>query len=44
MGGGTEVLQNLNPRLFVKCDDRATSEDDWNENVTDEFDPREIFG
>uniref|UniRef100_A0A0A9WFJ8 Mitotic spindle-associated MMXD complex subunit MIP18 n=1 Tax=Lygus hesperus TaxID=30085 RepID=A0A0A9WFJ8_LYGHE len=43
MGGGTEVLQNLNPRLFVKCGDRTVTDDDWNENVTDEFDSREVF-
>lgn len=44
MGGGTEVLQNLNPKLFVKRDDRVATEDDWNENITDEFDAREVFG
>ncbi|KAG8235618.1 hypothetical protein J437_LFUL014876 [Ladona fulva] len=38
-----EKLENLNPKLFRRCDDRVISSEEQDENVCDEFDNREIF-
>ncbi|XP_043283578.1 MIP18 family protein galla-2 [Venturia canescens] len=38
-----ENVENLNPKLYQKIDDRDITADDENENVVDEFDAREIF-
>ncbi|XP_066595873.1 MIP18 family protein galla-2 [Prorops nasuta] len=37
------ALENINPKLYKKIDERKISADDENENVIDEFDTREIF-
>lgn len=37
-------LDNENPTLFSKSDERAVSEKDLDDDETEEFDPREIFG
>jgi len=37
------VFQNATPTLFDKKGERAESTHDWDENVRDEFDAREIF-
>ncbi|XP_008559220.1 MIP18 family protein galla-2 [Microplitis demolitor] len=39
----SEVLENINPKLYEKLDDRLITIDDENEDVVDEFDSREIF-
>jgi hypothetical protein len=36
-------LENANPRLHVKTDKRPFSPSDADDNVTDDFDEREIF-
>lgn len=37
-------LENLNPNVYKKSDDRKSVADDWNDKVDDPFDEREIFG
>lgn len=37
-------LDNENPTLFNKSDERPVSEKDLDDNETEEFDSREIFG
>lgn len=39
-----ENIENLNPKLYQKIDDRDITADDEDENVVDQFDAREIFG
>ncbi|XP_057331047.1 MIP18 family protein galla-2 [Microplitis mediator] len=39
----SEILENINPKLYEKLDDRLITIDDENEDVVDEFDSREIF-
>ena len=43
MGGGIQ-LENINPKLYVKCDERQITLDDQNDDIFDEFDAREVFG
>lgn len=37
-------LENLNPNVYKKCDDRKHVAADDDENVVDPFDEREVFG
>ena len=37
-------LENLNPKLYRKCDERNVTPEEEDENIVDEFDSREIFG
>lgn len=37
-------MENINPKLYKKLDDREITNEEWDEYVTDEFDAREIFG
>lgn len=37
------TLQNVNPKLFLKCDNRVITEEELNEDVIDLFDSREVF-
>ena len=39
-----EKLENVNPILYKKVEERQVTVDDENEDVVDEFDSREIFG
>lgn len=39
-----EQLENVNPTLYKKLDERKVTADDENEDVVDDFDAREIFG
>ncbi|KAK0087755.1 hypothetical protein PV325_000133 [Microctonus aethiopoides] len=38
-----DKLENINPKLYEKIDERHVTADDEDENVVDEFDAREIF-
>ncbi|XP_074110113.1 MIP18 family protein galla-2 [Cotesia typhae] len=38
-----EVLENINPKLYDKLGDRLITNDDYNEDIVDEFDSREVF-
>lgn len=37
-------LENINPKLYRKCEEREISQFDEDDEVVDEFDAREIFG
>lgn len=37
-------LENLNPNVYKKSDDRKSGAADWDDKVDDPFDEREIFG
>lgn len=37
-------LDNENPTLFEKSEERKVNEKDYDDNETEEFDSREIFG
>lgn len=37
-------VENLNPNVYKKCEDRKISASDEDDNVVDPFDEREIFG
>lgn len=37
-------LENINPKLYKKCEERETSQFEEDDDVFDEFDSREIFG
>lgn len=39
-----ENLENINPKLYKKIDEREITAEELDEDVTDEFDAREIFG
>lgn len=39
-----DQLENVNPTLYKKVDERKVTADDENEDVIDDFDAREIFG
>lgn len=39
-----EKLENVNPTLYKKVNERQVTADDENEDVVDEFDAREVFG
>ena len=38
-----DTLENINPKLYKKIDDRQVTAEDEDEDVADEFDSREIF-
>ncbi|XP_076670375.1 MIP18 family protein galla-2 [Andrena cerasifolii] len=38
-----DTLENINPKLYRKIDDRQVTAEDEDEDVADEFDSREIF-
>jgi len=40
----SENLENINPKLYKKLDDREITVEEQDEDVADEFDAREIFG
>lgn len=37
-------LENQNPNIYSKSDERKATEEEQDESVFDEFDRREIFG
>ena len=37
-------LENLNPNIYNKCEERIVGNTDRDDHVVDEFDAREIFG
>lgn len=37
-------IENLNPNVYKKLDERKTVAADWDDNVDDPFDEREVFG
>lgn len=37
-------LENLNPNVYKKLDDRKSGAADWDDGVDDPFDEREVFG
>lgn len=37
-------IENLNPHIYKKTDERALTKDELDENVPDPIDEREIFG
>lgn len=37
-------LENVNPNVFKRTAERALSDDDYNDDIVDPFDEREIFG
>lgn len=37
-------VENINPNVYKKLDDRNTIDADFDDDVTDPFDTREIFG
>lgn len=40
----TDTLENINPKLYRKIDERLITAEDEDEDIADEFDTREIFG
>lgn len=39
-----ENLENVNPKLYKKLDDREITAEELDEDIEDDFDAREIFG
>lgn len=39
-----ETLENVNPKLYEKVDNREITAEDQDEDIIDEIDAREIFG
>ena len=39
-----DQLENENPNIYSKTDDRIATAEEEDDNIVDEFDPREIFG
>lgn len=37
-------IENLNPNVYKKSDDRKSGANDWDDSIDDPFDAREIFG
>lgn len=37
-------LENVNPNVYKKIDERLVTPEEENDDITDEFDAREIFG
>lgn len=37
-------LENINPSVYKKKDERKVTSDDYNEDVVDPIDEREVFG
>ena len=40
---GSDRLDNVNPTLYDRTGERRLTEDDWNDDITDPVDVREIF-
>lgn len=38
------LLENINPKLYRKCEEREITPEDEDDNVVDPFDSREVFG
>jgi hypothetical protein len=39
-----ESLENINPKLYRKCEERETTPGEEDDSVVDPFDAREVFG
>lgn len=39
-----ELLENINPKLYRKCEEREITPDEEDDSVVDPFDSREVFG
>lgn len=39
-----DTLENINPKLYKKINEREITAEDEDEDIIDEFDTREIFG
>lgn len=39
-----ETIENINPNVYKKCEDRKISVSDRDDTVDDPFDAREVFG
>jgi hypothetical protein len=39
-----ERIENVNPKLYRKCDKREITPDEEDDSVVDPFDSREVFG
>jgi len=39
-----ENVENINPKLYKKLNDREITSEEQDEDIMDEFDAREIFG
>lgn len=37
-------IENINPNVYKKCEDRKRIAADLDDNVSDPFDEREVFG
>ncbi|GFG33220.1 hypothetical protein Cfor_05529 [Coptotermes formosanus] len=37
------LLENINPKLYRKCDEREITPEEEDDNVVDPFDSREVF-
>jgi hypothetical protein len=38
------LLENINPKLYRKCEEREITPEEEDDNVFDPFDSREVFG
>lgn len=38
------LLENINPKLYRKCEEREITSEEEDDNVVDPFDSREVFG
>jgi hypothetical protein len=38
------LLENINPKLYRKCEEREITLEEEDNNVVDPFDSREVFG
>lgn len=39
-----DLLENINPKLYRKCEEREITPEEEDDNVVDPFDSREVFG
>jgi hypothetical protein len=37
-------LENINPKLYRKCEEREITAEEEDDNLVDPFDSREVFG
>jgi hypothetical protein len=44
VSGEMELLENINPKLYRKCEEREVTPGEEDDNVVDPFDSREVFG
>lgn len=44
VSGEMELLENINPKLYRKCEVREVTPEEEDDNVVDPFDSREVFG